>query len=156
MYLPLENIRWCDTGSDTVCCLNCSFLLNSNSPRFTLETEEKEGGGRGRQGAAEDERRGGGREMDAETEGQTERPLDGAERKLAVLNMAFRYLDTYRELLQEEGERSNSFPKVTHPHTQSARHNCNTQNITIISRCTVWFLSGLCSRYSDDSLCSIE
>uniref|UniRef100_A0A3Q2QTW6 Rap guanine nucleotide exchange factor like 1 n=1 Tax=Fundulus heteroclitus TaxID=8078 RepID=A0A3Q2QTW6_FUNHE len=37
--------------------------------------------------------------------------MSGAERKQAVLNMAFRYLDTYRELLQEEGERSNSFPK---------------------------------------------
>uniref|UniRef100_A0A3Q1K2V3 Ras-GEF domain-containing protein n=1 Tax=Anabas testudineus TaxID=64144 RepID=A0A3Q1K2V3_ANATE len=75
--------------------------------QFTLETEEKEGGGRGRE--AEDERRdgGGGGEMG----GQTERALDGAERKQAVLNMAFRYLDTYRELLQEEGERSNNFPK---------------------------------------------
>ncbi|CAK6980480.1 rap guanine nucleotide exchange factor-like 1 [Scomber scombrus] len=37
--------------------------------------------------------------------------MDRAERKQAVLNVAFRYLDTYRELLQEEGERSNSFPK---------------------------------------------
>ncbi|KPP63028.1 hypothetical protein Z043_118741 [Scleropages formosus] len=37
--------------------------------------------------------------------------LDGAERKQAVLNVAFRYLDTYRELLLEEGERSNSFAK---------------------------------------------
>ncbi|KAF5894528.1 rap guanine nucleotide exchange factor-like 1, partial [Clarias magur] len=36
---------------------------------------------------------------------------DGAERKQAVLSVAFRYLDTYRELLQEEGDRSNSFPK---------------------------------------------
>lgn len=36
----------------------------------------------------------------------------GVDRKQAVLNVAFRYLDTYRELLQEEGERSNSFPKV--------------------------------------------
>ncbi|KAF6728968.1 Rap guanine nucleotide exchange factor-like 1 [Oryzias melastigma] len=33
------------------------------------------------------------------------------ERKQAVLQVAFRYLDTYRELLQEEGECSNSFPK---------------------------------------------
>ncbi|KAI2666475.1 Rap guanine nucleotide exchange factor-like 1 [Labeo rohita] len=36
---------------------------------------------------------------------------DGAERKLAVLTVAFRYLDTYRDLLQEEGDRSNTFPK---------------------------------------------
>ncbi|XP_030649645.1 rap guanine nucleotide exchange factor-like 1 [Chanos chanos] len=36
---------------------------------------------------------------------------DGVERKQAVLSVAFRYLDTYRELLQEEGDRSNSFPK---------------------------------------------
>ncbi|XP_036389333.1 rap guanine nucleotide exchange factor-like 1 [Megalops cyprinoides] len=36
---------------------------------------------------------------------------DGVERKQAVLNAAFRYLDTYRELLQEEGEKANSFPK---------------------------------------------
>lgn len=42
---------------------------------------------------------------------------DGAERKQAVLSVAFRYLDTYRELLQEEGERSNSFPKVLVQHT---------------------------------------
>uniref|UniRef100_A0A672SC13 Rap guanine nucleotide exchange factor like 1 n=1 Tax=Sinocyclocheilus grahami TaxID=75366 RepID=A0A672SC13_SINGR len=39
---------------------------------------------------------------------------DGAERKLAVLTVAFRYLDTYRDLLQEEGDRSNTFPKVPH------------------------------------------
>uniref|UniRef100_A0A3Q3X1J0 Ras-GEF domain-containing protein n=1 Tax=Mola mola TaxID=94237 RepID=A0A3Q3X1J0_MOLML len=38
-----------------------------------------------------------------------------ADRKRAVLNVAFRYLDTYRELLQEEGERSNGFPRVTLP-----------------------------------------
>lgn len=49
---------------------------------------------------------------------------DGAERKQAVLSVAFRYLDTYRELLQEEGDRSNSFPKVhistsSHTHTHS-------------------------------------
>ncbi|XP_059407720.1 rap guanine nucleotide exchange factor-like 1 [Carassius carassius] len=36
---------------------------------------------------------------------------EGAERKLAVLTVAFRYLDTYRDLLQEEGDRSNTFPK---------------------------------------------
>lgn len=104
--------------AQTVCCFNCGFLLNSDFPRFTLETEEKE---RGREGAAEDEKRGGGGETDGETEGQTERALNGEERKQAVLNVAFRYLDTYRELLQEEGERSNNFPKVTHTH-------CNTQN----------------------------
>ncbi|XP_068192743.1 rap guanine nucleotide exchange factor-like 1 [Antennarius striatus] len=50
-----------------------------------------------------------------ETEGGGDREgeglVGGAERKQAVLNVAFRYLDTYRELLQEEGERSNSFPK---------------------------------------------
>ncbi|XP_048868736.1 rap guanine nucleotide exchange factor-like 1 isoform X1 [Brienomyrus brachyistius] len=36
---------------------------------------------------------------------------DGVERKQAVLSVAFRYLDTYRDLLQEEGEKSNTFPK---------------------------------------------
>lgn len=41
----------------------------------------------------------------------------GVDRKQAVLNVAFRYLDTYRELLQEEGERSNSFPKVALTHS---------------------------------------
>lgn len=82
-----------------------SFFLNSGFPRFSLETEEKEG----REREAEGEMRDGGGERD----GDTERALDAAERKQAVLNVAFRYLDTYRELLQEEGERSNSFPKVT-------------------------------------------
>ncbi|XP_015230921.1 PREDICTED: rap guanine nucleotide exchange factor-like 1 [Cyprinodon variegatus] len=48
---------------------------------------------------------GGGERRDGEVQ------MSAAERKQAVLNMAFRYLDTYRELLQEEGERSNSFPK---------------------------------------------
>lgn len=33
------------------------------------------------------------------------------ERKQAVLSVAFRYLDSYRELLQEESDRSNTFPK---------------------------------------------
>lgn len=50
---------------------------------------------------------------------------DGAERKQAVLSVAFRYLDTYRELLQEEGDKSNSFPKVhilTHTHTHPREH----------------------------------
>ncbi|XP_066554877.1 rap guanine nucleotide exchange factor-like 1 [Amia ocellicauda] len=36
---------------------------------------------------------------------------DGADRKQTVLSVAFRYLETYRELLQEEGERSHQFPK---------------------------------------------
>ncbi|XP_036408882.1 rap guanine nucleotide exchange factor-like 1 [Megalops cyprinoides] len=36
---------------------------------------------------------------------------DGVERKQAVLSVAFRYMDTYRELLQEDGEKANSFPK---------------------------------------------
>ncbi|XP_029015807.1 rap guanine nucleotide exchange factor-like 1 [Betta splendens] len=82
--------------------------------QFSLDTEDKDGGRRGRQGEAESERRnGGGRggERDGETDGHTERTLDSAERKQAVLNVAFRYLETYRELLQEEGERSNNFPK---------------------------------------------
>ncbi|XP_070704535.1 rap guanine nucleotide exchange factor-like 1 [Pempheris klunzingeri] len=73
--------------------------------QFSLETEGKEGEGGGRE--AEGERRAGG----GETEGESEGVMDGGERKQAVLNVAFRYLDTYRELLQEEGERSNSFPK---------------------------------------------
>ncbi|XP_069381603.1 rap guanine nucleotide exchange factor-like 1 [Paralichthys olivaceus] len=62
--------------------------------QFALEGR---GGERGRRGG--------------EMEGETDGGLDAAERKQAVLNMAFRYLDTYRELLQEEGERSNNFPK---------------------------------------------
>ncbi|XP_056438068.1 rap guanine nucleotide exchange factor-like 1 [Gadus chalcogrammus] len=56
--------------------------------QFSLETEGRMGEGEGWPGG-----------------------LDGGERKRAVLSVAFRYLDTYRELLQEEGERSNSFPK---------------------------------------------
>ncbi|KAG7505240.1 rap guanine nucleotide exchange factor-like 1 [Solea senegalensis] len=63
--------------------------------QFSVETEGREGGRRGR----------------GETEGGTDGGMDAAERKQAVLSVAFRYLDTYRELLQEEGERSNSFPK---------------------------------------------
>ncbi|XP_077940398.1 rap guanine nucleotide exchange factor-like 1 [Gasterosteus aculeatus] len=51
--------------------------------QFSLETQGEEGGGGGSEVA----------------------------RKRAVLSVVFRYLDTYRELLQEEGERSNSFPK---------------------------------------------
>ncbi|XP_056144522.1 rap guanine nucleotide exchange factor-like 1 [Lampris incognitus] len=54
------------------------------------------------------------RGREGETEGESEgwpAGLDGGERKQAVLSVAFRYLDTYRELLQEEGDHSNSFPK---------------------------------------------
>ncbi|XP_047213129.1 rap guanine nucleotide exchange factor-like 1 [Girardinichthys multiradiatus] len=53
----------------------------------------------------------GGRREGERRDGESEAAMSAAERKQAVLNMAFRYLDTYRELLQEEGERSNSFPK---------------------------------------------
>lgn len=56
------------------------------------------------------EAEGGGRAVERR-DGESEAAMSVAERKQAVLNMAFRYLDTYRELLQEEGERSNSFPK---------------------------------------------
>uniref|UniRef100_W5N7S5 Rap guanine nucleotide exchange factor like 1 n=1 Tax=Lepisosteus oculatus TaxID=7918 RepID=W5N7S5_LEPOC len=56
---------------------------------------------------------------------------DGADRKQAVLSVAFRYLDTYRELLQEEGERSHCFPKVpqghagpSRPHVPSGQRDC--------------------------------
>lgn len=45
-------------------------------------------------------------------QGETWPGWDGVEKKQAVLSVAFRYLDTYRDLLQEEGEKSNSFPKV--------------------------------------------
>lgn len=82
--------------------------------RFIRETEGKEGEGGGREAQGERSDRG-----KAEKDGETEGVMSGAERKQAVLNVAFRYLDTYRELLQEEGERSNSFPKVTHTHTYS-------------------------------------
>ncbi|XP_067332199.1 rap guanine nucleotide exchange factor-like 1 isoform X1 [Channa argus] len=74
--------------------------------QFSLEMRGKEG-----EGEAKGEKREGGGDGDGEMEVPRERVLDGAERKHAVLNVAFRYLDTYRELLQEEGERSNSFPK---------------------------------------------
>ncbi|KAL6102365.1 rapgefl1 [Pungitius sinensis] len=46
-----------------------------------------------------------------ETQGEECGGGEEAARKRAVLSVVFRYLDTYRELLQEEGERSNSFPK---------------------------------------------
>ncbi|XP_076027596.1 rap guanine nucleotide exchange factor-like 1 [Genypterus blacodes] len=64
--------------------------------QFTLETGGREGEGQ--------------REGEGHREGWSS-ALDGVERKQAVLSVAFRYLDTYRELLQEEGERSNAFPK---------------------------------------------
>ncbi|KAM9843510.1 rap guanine nucleotide exchange factor-like 1 [Aulostomus maculatus] len=72
--------------------------------QFSLETEE--GGREGEAGGERREVRGGGG-----GDGEMDGGLDGVERKQAVLNVVFRYLDTYRELLQEEGERSNSFPK---------------------------------------------
>ncbi|KAE8282689.1 Rap guanine nucleotide exchange factor-like 1 [Larimichthys crocea] len=98
-------------------CLSCGssrrrltlglFASLTRVLRFSLETEGgKEGEGRGREAQGERRREGGG-----ETDGESEGVMDGGERKQAVLNVAFRYLDTYRELLQEEGERSNSFPK---------------------------------------------
>ncbi|KAK5855735.1 hypothetical protein PBY51_007382 [Eleginops maclovinus] len=67
--------------------------------QFNLETEGKQGERGGRE--AQGERKDGG--------GEGEGGMGRAERKQAVLNVAFRYLETYRELLQEE--RSNSFPK---------------------------------------------
>ncbi|XP_062294119.1 rap guanine nucleotide exchange factor-like 1 [Scomber scombrus] len=80
--------------------------------QFALESEGKDGQERGREREAESERREGGRGGGGERDGEMEGGgMDRAERKQAVLNVAFRYLDTYRELLQEEGERSNSFPK---------------------------------------------
>ncbi|RXM34760.1 Rap guanine nucleotide exchange factor-like 1 [Acipenser ruthenus] len=39
------------------------------------------------------------------------RRFDTADRKQAILSVAFRYLETYRHLLQEEGEKSQVFPK---------------------------------------------
>uniref|UniRef100_A0A3Q0QXG6 Rap guanine nucleotide exchange factor like 1 n=1 Tax=Amphilophus citrinellus TaxID=61819 RepID=A0A3Q0QXG6_AMPCI len=77
------------------------FLLNLTLTRFSLEGD---GGG------AEGERRDGG--GGGGGGGERDGAMDEAERKQAVLTVAFRYLDTYRELLQEEGERSNSFPKM--------------------------------------------
>uniref|UniRef100_A0A3P8VT81 Rap guanine nucleotide exchange factor like 1 n=1 Tax=Cynoglossus semilaevis TaxID=244447 RepID=A0A3P8VT81_CYNSE len=63
--------------------------------QFSEGTERREVRGKG--GPGREERR----------EGE----MEGGERKQAVLSVAFRYLDTYRELLQEEGERGNSFTK---------------------------------------------
>ncbi|KAM6905204.1 rap guanine nucleotide exchange factor-like 1 [Xenentodon cancila] len=80
------------------------FLTADRLQQVLLQQFNLDGDGGGRQ--VEGERgRGGGRD------GEMEAGLSTAERKQAVLNVAFRYLDTYRELLQEEGERSNSFPK---------------------------------------------
>ncbi|XP_033913110.1 rap guanine nucleotide exchange factor-like 1 [Acipenser ruthenus] len=39
------------------------------------------------------------------------RGFDSADRKQAVLSVAFRYLKMYRHLLQDEGEKSHTFPK---------------------------------------------
>ncbi|XP_037544577.1 rap guanine nucleotide exchange factor-like 1 [Nematolebias whitei] len=80
------------------------FLTADRLQQVLLQQFTQEGEGGGGEGEAAAERRRGG-ERDGETE------MSSAERKQAVLNVAFRYLDTYRELLQEEGERSNSFPK---------------------------------------------
>ncbi|XP_069021440.1 rap guanine nucleotide exchange factor-like 1 [Embiotoca jacksoni] len=74
-----------------------------------FSVEEDAGGRVGEVGGRGGGRRGGGGGGRGEMAGES--ALDAAERKQAVLNVAFRYLDTYRELLQEEGERSNTFPK---------------------------------------------
>ncbi|XP_075905555.1 rap guanine nucleotide exchange factor-like 1 [Nelusetta ayraudi] len=76
--------------------------------QFILESRPSEE----REGQGEGPRMGGGGGGGA-TEGEELEVTGGGgvNRKQAVLNVAFRYLDTYRELLQEEGERSNSFPK---------------------------------------------
>lgn len=78
-----------------------------NHPRFALESRPSELG---------EEQGDGHKRLGGATDGEGLEEIDGggggADRKQAVLNVAFRYLDTYRELLQEEGERSNSFPKV--------------------------------------------
>ncbi|MGH0181233.1 UNVERIFIED_CONTAM: hypothetical protein FKN15_006344 [Acipenser sinensis] len=49
------------------------------------------------------------------------RGFDTADRKQAVLSVAFRYLETYRHLLQEEGEKSQVFPK-----TSCSRSSCRS------------------------------
>ncbi|KAM7387603.1 hypothetical protein PAMA_009968 [Pampus argenteus] len=95
--------------------------------QFTLETEAKGREERGREREAEGERREGG--------GETEGGLDGVERKQAVLNVAFRYLDTYRELLQEEGERSNSFPKELSRYPELVEDVLKLQRWTEILHC---------------------
>uniref|UniRef100_H2RNY6 Rap guanine nucleotide exchange factor like 1 n=1 Tax=Takifugu rubripes TaxID=31033 RepID=H2RNY6_TAKRU len=65
--------------------------------------------------------------------------MDGVQRKKAVLSVAFRYLDTYRELLQEEGERNNSFPKVTPvviaTVLQVKTLPCNLQELSLVHLC---------------------
>ncbi|XP_041859445.1 rap guanine nucleotide exchange factor-like 1 [Melanotaenia boesemani] len=82
------------------------FLTADRLQQVLLQQFSLDGEGGGRQREAEGETRRGG-----ERDGEMEAEMSAAERKQAVLNVAFRYLDTYRELLQEEGERSNSFPK---------------------------------------------
>uniref|UniRef100_A0A3Q1BI30 Ras-GEF domain-containing protein n=1 Tax=Amphiprion ocellaris TaxID=80972 RepID=A0A3Q1BI30_AMPOC len=84
------------------------FLTADRLQQVLLQQFSFEGDRGGREGERREEGRGGGRGGDEDAEAAM---MDAAERKQAVLNVAFRYLDTYRELLQEEGERSNSFPK---------------------------------------------
>lgn len=124
------------------------FHLNSDVLRFSLESEGKEGEGGGREG----ERRDGG----GETEGESEGVMDGAERKQAVLNVAFRYLDTYRELLQEEGERSNSFPKVTHATVSGKKQKSSDLKVVLITLCHSFSplppCSGTCTDFQELSL----
>lgn len=95
-----------------------------------MDTEVKEGERGGKE--AEGERRvrgkgGGDGERDEETDVESDGVMDGMERKQAVLTVAFRYLDTYRELLQEEGERSICFPKVIY----ATFDTCHTLSTTI-------------------------
>ncbi|XP_051797363.1 rap guanine nucleotide exchange factor-like 1 [Acanthochromis polyacanthus] len=85
------------------------FLTADRLQQVLLQQFSLEGDRGGREGERREEGRGGGgRGGDEDVEAAM---MDAAERKQAVLNVAFRYLDTYRELLQEEGERSNCFPK---------------------------------------------
>ncbi|XP_061567487.1 rap guanine nucleotide exchange factor-like 1 [Cololabis saira] len=96
------------------------FLTADRLQQVLLQQFSLEGEGGGRDGETE-RGRGGGvgeRGRDGQTDGgmrgrdgQMDGGMTTAERKQAVLNVAFRYLETYRELLQEEGERSNCFPK---------------------------------------------
>ncbi|XP_030591629.1 rap guanine nucleotide exchange factor-like 1 [Archocentrus centrarchus] len=81
------------------------FLTADRLQQVLLQQFSLEGDGGGAEGERRDGGGGGG------GGGERDGAMDEAERKQAVLTVAFRYLDTYRELLQEEGERSNSFPK---------------------------------------------
>nr|XP_015822421.2 rap guanine nucleotide exchange factor-like 1 isoform X1 [Nothobranchius furzeri] len=83
------------------------FLTVDRLQQVLLQQFTLEGKGGGKEVGTAQEWKGGGRERDGETEVE----MSSVERKQAVLNVAFRYLDTYRELLQEEGERSNGFAK---------------------------------------------